>query len=688
MAKRKLGDQNGSNDWESPSSFNKLLKGLKKSSKRLGRGTLAKEKSKTAVKDNSRKRAKLIEQTLDSEAPKLRPIVEEEEEFPSKIDGSVEDLSEIEEEEDVLAEDSEGEESTQESGDEDDQDETEQVGLESTDPWEKHFGDHISDNLAFKGAAVETNEWETTVEEDPELHTVVQYRLKGDTLESSSASHTKTSLEDCKVKQRLHDPWKQLNSSVTSTKDPKTPFTPLQQNLFTFMNAYKDIMFTSQSHPNSKQLRHLYALHTINHVYKTRDRVLKNNARLKAETVDTEIRDQGFTRPKVLILTPFRNTAMEVVKMLIALSGTTQQDNKKRFFDEFGIAPEDDRMDPRKPEDHKQTFAGNIDDCFRVGIKFARKQLKLFAPFYSSDVILASPLGLRMVIGAEGDKKRDFDFLSAIEVVILDQTDVFLMQNWDHVQHIFDHLNLIPKEAHGCDFSRVRAYYLDGRAKYVRQTLIFSHMLVPEMNALFNKSCKNSGGKIKTREQCSGSICDVVVQVPQIFHRIPCTSPSEADDTRFKYFIEKILPTLRQSVVQQKHSMIFVPSYFDFVRLRNYLDEHHYDFVQLCEYTPTPDVSRARGDFFHGKSSYMLYTERFHFFRRYQIRGIRHIVFYGLPEYGSYYAEMINMLDQQSADITCTVLFTRYDRLKLERVVGSKRVARMSDGQKEVFMFT
>ena len=31
------------------------------------------------------------------------------------------------------------------------------------------------------------------------------------------------------------------------------------------------------------------------------------------------------------------------------------------------------------------------------------------------------------------ERHHDFDFLSSLEVVIVDQTDVFLMQNWSHL---------------------------------------------------------------------------------------------------------------------------------------------------------------------------------------------------------------------------------------------------------------
>lgn len=51
---------------------------------------------------------------------------------------------------------------------------------------------------------------------------------------------------------------------------------------------------------------------------------------------------------------------------------------------------------------HTAMFEGNIDDCFKIGIGVSRKVVKLYCDFYSSDIIVASPLGLRTVVGAEG----------------------------------------------------------------------------------------------------------------------------------------------------------------------------------------------------------------------------------------------------------------------------------------------
>jgi Protein of unknown function (DUF1253). len=51
--------------------------------------------------------------------------------------------------------------------------------------------------------------------------------------------------------------------------------------------------------------------------------------------------------------------------------------NKKRFMDEF---TGDEIVMPKKkprPEDHVQTFAGNTDDTFRIGITVTRKSVKV-----------------------------------------------------------------------------------------------------------------------------------------------------------------------------------------------------------------------------------------------------------------------------------------------------------------------
>jgi U3 small nucleolar RNA-associated protein 25 len=102
-----------------------------------------------------------------------------------------------------------------------------------------------------------------------------------------------------------------------------------------------------------------------------------------------------------LIVLPFRNTVVDVVDTLIKLSGTEQQDNKKKFFDQFNLR-EEEAVDTSKPADFLQNFQGNIDDHFRLGIKFTKKSMKLYSDFYNADIIIASPLGLRTIIGTEG----------------------------------------------------------------------------------------------------------------------------------------------------------------------------------------------------------------------------------------------------------------------------------------------
>ena len=138
--------------------------------------------------------------------------------------------------------------------------------------------------------------------------------------------------------------------------------------------------------------------------------MLKNNERLaKAGSNPPEdVQDQGFTRPSVLILVPFRSFALRWVAALTSHTPppSFQIENHARFQAEYGLPPGAvDKLTEAAPgvypRDHVEMFKGNVDDSFRLGIKVTRKSVKLFSEFYTCDVIIASPLGLRMSIEKE-----------------------------------------------------------------------------------------------------------------------------------------------------------------------------------------------------------------------------------------------------------------------------------------------
>lgn len=149
--------------------------------------------------------------------------------------------------------------------------------------------------------------------------------------------------------------------------------------------------------------------------------------------------------------------------------------------------------------------------------------------------------------------------------------------------------------------------------------------------------------------------------------------------------------------------------------------------------------------FFHGDAEFLLYTERYHFFNRIRIKGIRHLIFYQPPNFPHFYYEMCNLMQvgtkiipflfylnayeiciiyknkifmnqclfyfydcvicrkffiqnflfQEAnmnkkignvSNMTVTVLYTRYDVHQLAAIVTTERIGKMIKSDKNVHM--
>lgn len=497
-----------------------------------------------------------------------------------------------------------------------------------------------------------------------------------------------------------------------------------------------------------EQVSSITLLHIVNHVLTARGRIQNHNRQVKKitnensdnkdEIVDNNeeeeeeegktLKDQGYTRPTVLILLPTRDFCHSFVKrMLDLLNGNISDEYMERFENEYGPPPKESMMEQEEQERRRkkvieekgkawQELFGddvNDDDDFKIGIALSPKadsskqqqdgkkdiptgtNVKLYTNFYKSDIIVASPLGLKMSISSESNE-GDIDFLSSIEIVLVDRSDVLMMQNWDHVNDILAKLNHLPKNNNDTDFSRVRNYFLTGQAAERRQLIICSEFLDPTIHSTFKRFAKSRSGIFKMRRRVRESearIANIINPLRQIFQRVPCNGLSSQSDDRMKYFTEKLLPPILDQ--KQKHTMIYTPSYFDFVQIRNYFLKKELDFVSVTEYSRVSETSRGRARFLQGRKPLMLYTGRAHFFLRHKIKGVRHLIFFGLPEHAEFYSDLVNVINEglDDSDIDsetvadCIALFTKYEAHSLERIVGTQQSSRMIKGEKSSFLF-
>ncbi|KAJ3675470.1 hypothetical protein LUZ60_004512 [Juncus effusus] len=670
---------------ENCSEFNNLLKVLSSGNKKL-----------TALyKKRQREQEGLSDSDEDEEDPNEEEINEEgsgDESGPSDLDedgsGDESEPSNLDENSEEINQENENEDSVEEYSDE-------EIPIEKENL--SSFYLHLTKSLTKE-----------ELDKLKEIKWKFKWEIPAVDIQSSKWIGTGESISKeigmdmgCYLKEKIHKHWLSINKSSESTKE---------NFFFSLFNTYRDIMhcnkkpFYMRGTEEDSSIMDAYLLHSLNHVYRTRELVIKNDTKLnKLEAKKEEILradsylDQGFTRPKVLFLLPLASIALRVVLRLIQLTPLSKKDNVEhldRFVEQFG-AIDDENEDKNnsnenkkssKPADFRALFNGNNNDHFMLGMKFTKRSIKLYSDFYSSDIIIASPLGIITKIGeTEYNKDKDVDYLSSIEVVVIDHADVISMQNWTHVNTIFEHLNETPSKQHGTDMMRIRPWYLDGQAQFYRQTILLGSYFNPDINALFNRLCVNYEGKVKLVSQYKGVLPKILLQVQQIYERLNPSSIIDADDARLEYFCKKVYPKIKDSI--EGGIMLFISSYFEFVRIRNFLKAQNASFCLLGEYTKQSDISRARVWFFEGKRKIMLYTERAHFYHRYKIRGIQNLIIYSLPERKEFYTEIINMIDGSRSN-SCRVLFSPFDLLKLERIVGTSSAKRLISSDKDMFVFS
>lgn len=508
---------------------------------------------------------------------------------------------------------------------------------------------------------------------------------------------------------------------------------PRESLLFLFMHAYLDVSFGEQTHLNAKAVRAMLVVHCVNHVLKGRDEVNENTEKLDAQEsgtgdVGTCVADKGFSSPRVLILCPFRSICHDLVKMILSICPAAKQVmNQKRFREEFSPGVVDDAEGSDKPADWLHVFGGNNDDSFAIGLNILRRAVKLHAPLDKSDMLICSPLGLRQMLGDEGKRRKNADFLSSIEVCVMDRADVLRMQNWEHVVEIMSLVNCKPVGLQGIDISRLRPQFADGRARNFRQTVVSAAGQNFEIDGILTAGCSDAPGmkaeaaptigKAKRKKRwgvldeeedeevdglgaaapaavpagqfgsCRGSVrladapdgaalrhAATLGIARQVFLHAAGGAGVSEDERLFDAFRTRYWKPIGKTL---ERLLIVANSYFSFLRIRRFLKKNSISFCSVCEFSSSQDLGYVRTAFTKGEKKVLLVSQRFLWYRRYHFTGADYVLFYGTPDTAEIYEHVLR--DARTPSLCNSMcLFRTHDFLALERIVGRERATRMA----------
>jgi len=96
------------------------------------------------------------------------------------------------------------------------------------------------------------------------------------------------------------------------------------------------------------------------------------------------------------------------------------------------------------------------------------------------------------------------------------------------------------------------------------------------------------------------------------------------------------------------HSIIFVSSYFDYVKLWKYFSENNSSMSFINEHTEDVDCVKERNKFEYEKNRFLLVSERAIVFGKVDLWYAKNIIFYSLPESIEITKQMIHLLNPKS----------------------------------------
>ena len=150
----------------------------------------------------------------------------------------------------------------------------------------------------------------------------------------------------------------------------------------------------------------------------------------------------------------------------------------------------------------------------------------------------------------------------------------------------------------------------------------------------------------------------------------PVESFERADESRYQLFVK----TLWQGIYTNctGYTVLLVPSYFDFVRLKTYFKAKNAQVAMISEYTDKKECQRLRTMYEMNECPVLMITERALVFQKIRVRFARNLILYAIPESPDIIED--NFAEMLKGDYWETILKHRLNKLKLSAASKEERV--------------